>query len=442
MRLHVGLDDTDSPQGGCTTYIAARLVERLLEVGARFVDYPNLLRLNPNVPWKTRGNGAVCLRVEIDGGQAGAVKRGVVEEVEAGSRFECGNTNPGIVFLEGEVPEPVVRFSERVVGGVVTLEEAAGLLEGCRASAIGYKNMRGIIGALAAVGGLQGGDHTYELLSYREPGNWGTPRRLDEASVAAMDEAHGAETFNNIDGETGQVLIAPHGPDPVFYGVRGETPEAVHKAAMALEAGEPLERWVIYRSNQGTDGHLRPVEGISSLAPYQPAVVEGELLEGPRTIKGGHVIFGLGDGMGAIDCAAYEPTGSFREPVRLLLPGDAVRAYGGVKETTGAGVMTLNLEKMEVLRLVPDVRSVNPACPECGGGMESMGRGKGFRCRRCGLRDAELEKASVELERGLSPGLYIPPPRAQRHLTKPLARYGKEKRDPPPVEMYEPWHWP
>jgi tRNA(Ile2)-agmatinylcytidine synthase len=104
LRLHVGLDDTDSPQGGCTTYIAARLVERLLEIGTRFVDYPNLLRLNPNVPWKTRGNGAVCLRVEIDEEQARAVKRAVVGEVEAGSRFECGNTNPGMVFLEGEVP--------------------------------------------------------------------------------------------------------------------------------------------------------------------------------------------------------------------------------------------------------------------------------------------------------------------------------------------------
>ena len=25
------------------------------------VDYPRLVRLNPNVPWKTRGNGAVAL---------------------------------------------------------------------------------------------------------------------------------------------------------------------------------------------------------------------------------------------------------------------------------------------------------------------------------------------------------------------------------------------
>ena len=57
MLLHIGLDDTDSPEGGCTTYIGARLVEELDALGVRFTDYPNLLRLNPNVPWKTRGNG-------------------------------------------------------------------------------------------------------------------------------------------------------------------------------------------------------------------------------------------------------------------------------------------------------------------------------------------------------------------------------------------------
>jgi len=25
------------------------------------MDYPYLVRLNPNIPWKTRGNGAVCI---------------------------------------------------------------------------------------------------------------------------------------------------------------------------------------------------------------------------------------------------------------------------------------------------------------------------------------------------------------------------------------------
>ncbi|MCJ7699028.1 DNA-binding protein, partial [Candidatus Bathyarchaeota archaeon] len=61
--LHIGLDDTDSTRRGCTTYVAAVLVEELEKLGACFIDYPNLVRLNPNVPWKTRGNGALCLRI-------------------------------------------------------------------------------------------------------------------------------------------------------------------------------------------------------------------------------------------------------------------------------------------------------------------------------------------------------------------------------------------
>ena len=66
VTLHIGIDDTDSPRGGCTTYIAALLVEKLSNMGATFIDYPNLIRLNPNVPWKTRGNGALCLRIKCD----------------------------------------------------------------------------------------------------------------------------------------------------------------------------------------------------------------------------------------------------------------------------------------------------------------------------------------------------------------------------------------
>ena len=69
MLLHIGIDDTDSPEGGCTTYVAALLVEKLETMGCRFVDYPNLLRLNPNAPWKTRGNGSFCRRVEAAEGR-------------------------------------------------------------------------------------------------------------------------------------------------------------------------------------------------------------------------------------------------------------------------------------------------------------------------------------------------------------------------------------
>jgi tRNA(Ile2)-agmatinylcytidine synthase len=76
-RIQVGIDDTDSTRGGCTTYIVAVLVERLEKLGAAFFDYPYLVRLNPNVPWKTRGNGALSLRVECEEKLAAKIKETV-----------------------------------------------------------------------------------------------------------------------------------------------------------------------------------------------------------------------------------------------------------------------------------------------------------------------------------------------------------------------------
>ena len=61
--IHIGFDDTDSPKGMCTTYLAYRLVNLLKKEHVDFLDYPNLIRFNPNIPWKTRGNGAVGIKI-------------------------------------------------------------------------------------------------------------------------------------------------------------------------------------------------------------------------------------------------------------------------------------------------------------------------------------------------------------------------------------------
>ena len=55
--LHIGIDDTDSINGGCTTWVATEIIKELSEFD--LIGHPRLVRLNPNVPWKTRGNGAV-----------------------------------------------------------------------------------------------------------------------------------------------------------------------------------------------------------------------------------------------------------------------------------------------------------------------------------------------------------------------------------------------
>ncbi len=422
--LHIGLDDTDSPGGGCTTYVAAVLVERLMGLGAEFNGYPTLLRLNPNTPWKTRGNASVCLRLKIDESLYGAVQNAVKELVDEYGEFSCDNTNPGIVFLKGNVPDNVKTYSDTVVKSLVEKKLAMDLIEKHEMDYMEYKNGRGIIGALAAIGGTLEGDLTYELLTYRTPENWGTPRRMDDASIVAMDATLSNSTFNNLD-EKGRPLITPRGPDPVLYGVRGETPEAVYDAMQMIKPLEPVERWMICRSNQGTDLHYDVPVKVSGLEPFNPAVVYGEVDSIPETIEGGHVFFRLRDKTGTVDCAAFEPTGSFRAVVRKLIPGDVVTVYSGV--SIHEKELTLNIEKLALHETASLVTSVKPKCPECGGSTGSMGKGQGLRCKKCGYRGEDLVEEKVEQERVIVPGIYLPDKGAHRHLMKPYERYGREK---------------
>jgi len=441
IRMHIGFDDTDSPKMGCTTYVAALLVEKLHKMGVTFIDYPNLVRLNPNVPWKTRGNGALCLRIKCDEDLVEEIIEIVVDTVEKNSDLDYDGTDPGAVFLFQNVPEEVRAFAKKTIQGIVKIKEALKLIKVSKAEAVGFKEGRGIIGGLAAIGETLEEDHTYEIITYRTPENRGTPRRIRASSVKEMNAKTSPLTFNNIDLETGRILITPRGPDPILYGIRGETPEAVKEAHETVVSEEPIERWVIFRTNHGTDAHLRRVTSISEVQPYNPVVVQGFVNTTPRVIPGGHVIFSLEDETGQIDCAAYEPTGALRKVAEQLVPKDHIEACGGVRPTSKNHPNTINLEKLQILKLAPKTILFNPMCPQCDKRMKSMGKEQGFRCEKCGYRSAELRKVAVRSKRDLKKGLYITSPRSQRHLTKPQCRYGREKSRKP-SKMIEYWHFP
>lgn len=441
LVLHVGIDDTDSPRMGCTTYIAALLVEKLTKLGCTFTDYPNLVRLNPNVPWKTRGNGAVCLRFICNGGSADSVVDVVVEAVKGNSDLAHDRTDPAVAYLRGEVPPELTMFSRKVIRSVVTVREAEETARRFDVSCIQLKGRKGIVGAVAAIGETLRGDHTYELIAYRTAAERASPRKVDYESVLRMDSETSPLTFNNVDPETGRVLITPRGRDPILYGIRGESPEIVLRGHGMIRTGEDVERWVIFRTNHGTDDHLSSVSSIAQVRPYLPAIVAGTVSKPPRTITGGHVIFELSDGSGSIDCAAYEPTGSFRDIVRKLMVGDIVEAYGGIRRRTRKHGLTLNLEKIKILNLIEDVRFENPRCVKCGRRMESAGKGQGYRCRRCKIEEQFAGKIRIVRSRDVTTGMYVPPPRAHRHLTKPLSRYGRERKGPA-IPFVNPWHWP
>lgn len=441
--MHIGFDDTDSTRMGCTTYVAALLVEKLQKLAVKFMDYPNLIRLNPNVPWKTRGNGALCLRIQYQEIFEEKIKETVIGTVEENADIEFRGTDPGVVFLQREkVPREIQNFSKNAITGIVTLSEALKLLKKFKAEAVSFKRGRGIIGGLAAVGENLKGDHTYEILAYRKPENYGSKRRVDEASVFEMDEATAPHTFNNVDLKKRRILITPRGPDPILFGIRGETPEILKKAFEMVKPLEPVERWVIFRTNQGTDAHLKRIEDLSKVKPYHPIIAKGMVAANPRIIPGRHVIFSIRDESAQVDCAAYEPTGDLRRIAEKLIVGDCVEVYGGVRAPTKSRPLTINLEKIRLLKLAPKIVYHNPLCLKCGHRMKSMGRNKGFRCEHCGLRQADIGKVKVKIKRKLERGLYMTSTRSQRHLTKPFRRYGMEKHRGTIVKLIEDWHFP
>lgn len=418
MLVHLGVDSTDSLlQGMCTTYAGTVITQRLLHEGVTFTDYPNLIRLNPNIPYKTRGNGAVALRVEVPREGVEDVVRTAQKTVEELAVFSDPQTNPGIAVYAGEVPSILHEFYEKALHDVLTVEDAFETAEKVGAHLYGYKNKMGVIGALASIGETLRQDHTYELLVYREEENWGKKRHINSETVIEMDQKM-KDVFFNYDYEENTVCIAPHTVCPVLAGIRGETAESVKKALSFVELGEPFLTYVIFRTNQHTNFHFEKVSSVSAVRDYSSVILEGTVVGDPFTIQGGHVFFEL-ENQGRITCCAFEPTKSFRDTVRALVRGDRIRVYGGVKPGGPEEVRALNLERLDIIAL-NESKYANPPCPQCGKSMTSKGRGKGFQCKKCKIR--KKEKELIQLNRNLNPGTYEPPPSAWRHLYKMTAR--------------------
>lgn len=400
----IGIDDTDSPAGMCTTYLGALLARRLIREHMR-VREARLVRLNPNVTWKTRGNAAVMLDVEGDPGRAFEIACTLVEEL---ADQACENTNPGVV-VAGQKPDPA--FYRKAVTDFCTIDEAVAILDASGARYHGWKNRRGLIGATAAVAS-ELADKTSEILVYRQPENFGTLRNVDRQSLFAADEATFPRTWDTVDVANDVVVCVPHTPDPVLFGIRGESPQWVMAARQMIESERAgIEQ--IWVTNQGTDAHLLPgTTGLlNELLSYH---VPGTLTSAPKTKTGGHVSFIMKDGDFAVRCMAYEPTKNFRQIIRQLLPGDRVIAVGSFKKGS------VNLEKLKIVTLARPVITRPPLCGACNKRMTSDGKGKGYKCKKC---DARADAPDVqEIPRTLEPGWYEVPPTARRHLAKPLCR--------------------
>lgn len=402
--MRIGIDDTDSPRGMCTTYLGAVLAGRLARAKIA-VREARLVRLNPNVPWKTRGNAAVCL---VADGSAREAFRLACRTVGDLADLAHKHTHPGVVVSEGNMP---VGFYKKAVQDFCTLDEAQDVIADAGALFRGYKQKRGLIGATAAVCS-DFDDATCEILVYRDPSSWGTPRFVERESLFSADMHTFPHTWDTVDRENDLVVCVPHTPDPVLFGIRGERPGWVALAREEVISERPgLEQ--IWITNQGTDAHLIPARS-PDLREGCSYILAGTVAAPPVTHRGGHVAIPLQFSGHRLTCMAYEPTRGFRDVVRALLPGDQVRVAGSFKQGS------INLEKLQVISAPAEKVRRPPICERCGKRMTSAGTGKGYKCRRCGGRGREPE--TLEVARRIAPGWYEVPPSARRHLARPLCR--------------------
>lgn len=414
MAAIIGLDDTDSrTHGMCTTYVGTLLADRLRTAGYS-VSRLVLTRLCPAVKHKTRGNAAVAVHTTAPPAVAYDHATAIVSDHAVD---QDTTTNPGVVVAPHgptAIPGQVGALAADAVQTVVSRDRVDRVLEAVDYRSRGFASGRGLIGATAAIGSWQTQTAwTYEHLTYRSPERWGTPRRVDDASVFQAAAADYPAVWDTVDRTADEVVCVPHTPGPVLYGIRGDTAPVTRRVSDAIDA-ESIDREQTFITNQGTDAHLQSVS-LATLTDGVSARTTGTVTTAPWTSEGGHVFFELTNEDTTMTAAAFEPTKRFRDHVRKLHTGDRVTVCGEVSEGT------IKLEKFAVRSLVR-TQAVVPSCPDCGRSMESAGANQGYRCRTC--KTSAPGRVTKHRPRSLAVGWYEVPPVARRHIAKPLARGG------------------
>ncbi|MEA3189882.1 MAG: tRNA(Ile2)-agmatinylcytidine synthase [Thermoplasmata archaeon] len=429
----LAFDDTDSREGGCTTHLAFHVLLALPELALR--GPPRLVRLNPNVPHKTRGNGAVVLPLGRPAGPQARVGelRGLevlafpeAEPVAATpallkrawhvvKKESRPEAQPSVVLVDEPPPAAAYWEAVRTRMDPGAAAEALATLGAHVRTATG-RSLPGCLGALA----WPGPPASFEFLAYRHPSRWGTARTVHPEPLAGLDGT--GATFHTFDAQENRLACVPHGPDPVLLGLRGRDPDAlVHAATRSLPwaVQEPVDGWLLWATNQASGDHATRVASLAEAPEWGTVDLDATVLGLPQDRRGGHVEVPLADAAGAAFAAwAFEPTKGLRQAARGLRPGDRVRVVGAVAEGGGA----VNLEKLRVEELARHLlKAANPRCPECDRAMPSMGAGAGHRCRKCGARLPPGSVVAAEEPRTVAMGWHEPAVGARRHLHRPVA---------------------
>lgn len=424
VYLHIGIDDVDSPYGECTTRLGAVLSEELDEF-ARFLDYPHLIRLNPNIPLKTRGNAGIAFHLLVENNtRLEKIKELIIGTIENTAQLNFPTTQSAVTFFHTDrshIPRELHRIYNMALKEILHYEEIIDIIDHVSFGKVEIyshiMNPQGGIGSTAVLGSILN-DYTFELLAYRNPSLQRSKRLVSKEKLKYIDQIFSEVTFDNLDND--RILITPHGPDPVLFGIRGDFPLPLIKAFNLLEH-EKIERWCLYKTNQATNVHVVNLDRLSEAKIYQTIRIPLWVTERPELMEG-TVILNLTDGENNCKAFLYPPTKRLRDLGKKLGVGDLIKVTGAVLGSK-KGELKINVEALTPLFILPKSKKRNPLCPKCGDRLKSKGREE-YQCPSCDYRLRKKIKLTL-FEKGKKieeRKRYIPPPSAHRHLTRPKKR--------------------
>jgi len=340
----LGLDDTDSLEGGCTTEMFCKLLKRMK------VPYRDarLVRLWPFAEKRTRGNASVGAELLCSFDEAS----GLIDEQWLWLLQRCEDASEPVLVLSKEQP------SEQNYWSAVRrhLPENELVIEGESRS---WGEGSGLIGAVAAISWTGEHDHTWEHTVYRLPSNIGT-KRIIPSQLHMLDEMFPG-TFLNRDPRLNKGLIAPRSPCPVLLGIRAESSEEAESAWQWLSAQEGIEEHedtMLWRTNQACDDHIE-------------SSIEAVLLTNPTIREKGHCSVQTNKG----EVVAFAEGGYVNKLLQKCVEGDEIEfiglKFGGV----------YHLERLRLLK--PVLRNKKRPLCECGVRMKSKGVGQLVKCPGC-----------------------------------------------------------
>ena len=387
----LGLDDTDSLNGGCTTEVLFQLLEDLPDT----VSYRNtrLVRLWPFAKQRTRGNAAVAVELitksevelltHLDRWWENHIAslKGVLGTSDHSERTQYP-ADPGMVWISESMSDEM--FYKSAVSSEIELQD---LPEVTR-----YWGGNGRIGATAAIL-WPANQYTYEAIAWRTNEAEGR-RQLDEEALTEVEDLK--DTFLCRNPKLGTSLLAPRGNSPVLFGIRSWTKEGAQQALDILEQAEdtePTKGSLVFQTNQATGDHLeRPIEAI---------------VRSKSILKKGHVVLETTEGT----WIAFRQSGHIALLSQWVIKGDMIIGNGLKDEEN-----VLHLELLKVKKTIREQK--RPLCIRCNKSMKSMGKNQGLRCKKCNLT---TNRGWIEVER-IPPfkDWVQPPASSRRHLSKPL----------------------